>query len=120
MVDEPDKPKSPDKPKRDPAKHSKKDPAKPTRAKASRPDYAPTPAGRWHNRRAGNDAGPRNAVARGPAGIRREGRRGRDLDAASAATAREVRRRAAARHQIGFRTEGRPTTGDRRTGRGRA
>src|SRR5438067_6158175 len=45
MVDEPDKPKSPDKPKRDPAKHSKKDPAKPTRAKASRPDYAPTPAG---------------------------------------------------------------------------
>src|SRR5437764_12349293 len=45
MVDEPDKPKSPDKPKRDPAKHAKKDPAKPTRAKASRPDYAPTPAG---------------------------------------------------------------------------
>ena len=33
--------KSPDKPHRDPAKHSKKDPAKPTRAKASRPDFSP-------------------------------------------------------------------------------
>jgi excinuclease ABC subunit B len=33
--------KAPDKPPRDPAKHSKRDPAKPTRAKASRPDSAP-------------------------------------------------------------------------------
>src|SRR5438046_8668798 len=32
---------APQKPKRDPAKHSKKDPAKPTRAKAARPELAP-------------------------------------------------------------------------------
>src|SRR5215813_2458068 len=37
-----DTPEKPDKPKRDPAKHSKKDPAKPTRAKANRPDFTPT------------------------------------------------------------------------------
>ncbi len=35
-------PQPPDKPKRDPARHSNKDPAKPTRAKASRPDAPPT------------------------------------------------------------------------------
>src|SRR3989442_11985018 len=39
MRNPPDKP--PQKPKRDPAKHSSKDPAKPTRAKASRPDLPP-------------------------------------------------------------------------------
>src|SRR5213080_4918166 len=39
MANPPDKP--PQKPKRDPAKHSSKDPAKPTRAKASRPDLPP-------------------------------------------------------------------------------
>src|SRR5262244_2659804 len=33
--------KSPDKPKKDPAKHSKGDPARPTRAKAHRPDIPP-------------------------------------------------------------------------------
>src|SRR6266851_2679766 len=33
--------KPPQKPKRDPAKHSGRDPAKPTRAKASRPDLPP-------------------------------------------------------------------------------
>ena len=37
-----DRPGARDKPKRDPAKHSKKDPAKPTRAKAARPDQPPT------------------------------------------------------------------------------
>src|SRR6266513_683583 len=39
MANPPDKP--PQKPKRDPAKHSSKDPAKPTRAKAHRPDLPP-------------------------------------------------------------------------------
>src|SRR5437667_7388091 len=39
MANPPDKP--PQKPKRDPAKHSSKDPARPTRAKASRPELAP-------------------------------------------------------------------------------
>jgi excinuclease ABC subunit B len=39
MANPPDKP--PQKPKRDPAKHSRKDPAKPTRAKASRPELPP-------------------------------------------------------------------------------
>ena len=34
--------KSPGKPPRNPAKHSKKDPAKPTRAKAAREQFPPT------------------------------------------------------------------------------
>jgi excinuclease ABC subunit B len=49
MTEPPDRPNAPrgkdkpkDKPKRDPAKHSKKDPARPTRAKAARPDTPPT------------------------------------------------------------------------------
>ena len=41
MATPPDRPSEPQRPKRDPAKHSKKDPAKPTRAKAARPDVAP-------------------------------------------------------------------------------
>jgi excinuclease ABC subunit B len=41
MVIPPDRPDTPGKPKRDPARHSKKDPAKPTRAKAHRPDLPP-------------------------------------------------------------------------------
>src|SRR6516164_7837197 len=40
MAKPPDKP--PQRPARDPAKHSKKDPAKPTRAKAARPELLPT------------------------------------------------------------------------------
>src|SRR5215468_5712973 len=43
MAKAPDSPDdAPQKPKRDPAKHSKKDPARPTRAKANRPDFTPT------------------------------------------------------------------------------
>src|ERR1700730_9454125 len=42
MAKAPDSPNAPQKPKRDPAKHSKKDPARPTRAKANRPDFTPT------------------------------------------------------------------------------
>jgi excinuclease ABC subunit B len=46
MAKPPDQPRAPGKPKekprRDPAKHSKKDPARPTRAKAARPDSPPT------------------------------------------------------------------------------
>src|SRR3984893_5944305 len=40
MAKSPEKP--PQRPARDPAKHSKKDPAKPTRAKAARPELPPT------------------------------------------------------------------------------
>src|SRR5215813_9129794 len=41
MAKSPGQPGAPQKPKRDPAKHSKKDPAKPTRAKAARPELPP-------------------------------------------------------------------------------
>jgi excinuclease ABC subunit B len=41
MAKAPDRPHSPAKPARDPAKHSQKDPARPTRAKASREDVKP-------------------------------------------------------------------------------
>jgi excinuclease ABC subunit B len=41
MAKPPDQPGAPQRPKRDPAKHSQKDPARPTRAKANRADLAP-------------------------------------------------------------------------------
>ena len=55
----------------------------------------------------------------GRAGIPR-GRRHQDLDAAPAAAAGKIRRRAPARDQVRLRSEGRPAAGDQGTGRRRA
>ena len=53
-------------------------------------------------------------------GIPRPRRRHPNLDAAPAAAAGQIRRRPALRHQVGFRSQGRPADGDRRPGRRRA
>ena len=59
MAKPPDRPRAPEKPKRDPAKHSKKDPAKPTRAKASRPELAADRAGARRAAQSGHRPGNR-------------------------------------------------------------
>ena len=63
------------------------------------------------SRRDGDRAGALGSDRDRPAGVPRQ-----DLDAASSAAAGEERGRAAYRHQVGIRAEGRPAAGDRGTG----
>ena len=83
-------------------------------------EAAPADAAADDARRHRLDAGAGAFAARRPRGIPPAGRRRQNLDAAPAAAAGQIRRRPALRHQVGFRSQGRPADGDRRPGRRRA